>query len=120
MLPSNMLYSTAVNNAKSNMYTLIGKNKINGVHFTKHFFERAVERNIDNKIQEMFIMSLKALLDMRKHTYSTYAYKISKKGIYVIAEVKVGEITNKRFLLVKTCYDSDIFDETKYDVELKL
>lgn len=65
------------------------------------------------------MMALISLADMNKTTYTTTTYKVSGKGIYLLAKVCVGDVSKKRYLVVKTCYDADVFDETKYDVELK-
>ena len=120
MMSSNTLFMPTVKSARLKMKDLVEKNKIKQLYFSRHFFERAVERNIDNKIGEMFVMSLHALVDMRKHTYNIYKYKVSKKGIFMIAQVEIGKVTGQRQIIIKTCYDSDIFNEKKYDVELKL
>jgi hypothetical protein len=119
MLPSNPLFQVNVSRLKHRLAVLLNMHKIKNLYFSEHFHERAVERNIDHREMDLFMMGLFAVADMNKTTYSTTNYKVSGKGIYLLAKIQVGTITNKRYIVVKTCYDSDVFDAKKFDVELK-
>jgi hypothetical protein len=119
MLPSNPLFHVNVRKLRSRISSLLCQYKIKNLYFSDHFLDRAVERNFDIRDIVLFIMGLVALGDLNKTTFNTTSYKISGKGIFVLAKVCVGDISKKRYLTVKTCYDSDVFDDTKYDVALK-
>lgn len=120
MLETNKDYSIHVASAKHAVAAMLSKNKIKDLYFSKHFFERAVERNLETKLESLFHMACKALADMRSHTYSDYRYKVfSNRSIYLAAKVEVGVVTGNRRLVVQTCYDIDVFDAKHYDCCLK-
>ncbi len=116
---TNKLFEVKVSALKGTFSRLLHKYKIKNLYFSDHFHARAVERNIDNKANELFMLALIALKDMALSTSTTTRYKVSGKGIFIIAKISVGTVTGVRKLIVQTCYDIDIFNADRYDTNLK-
>lgn len=119
MQPTNKMFPVKVSALKVKLGRLLNQYKIKNVYFSDHFHARAVERNIDNKSNELFMLALLALKDMALSTSNTTRYKVSGKGVFIIAKISVGTVTGVRKLIVQTCYDIDIFNADRYDTNLK-
>lgn len=118
MQPSNPLFMVNVSKLRSRLSSMLAEFKIKNLYFSDHFLDRAVERNIDHRVQDLFMMALVAMADMKKTTFNTTTYKVSGKGAYLLAKITNGVVSNQRRLVVLTCYDADVFDESRFEVHL--
>jgi hypothetical protein len=87
--------------------------KIVDLYMSKHFFERAVERNLDaaNRFPQIARMIKEVYISFKSHSYNEYSYKVIFKDLAMIAMVRCGTVSNRRMLILKTIWDSDPFKD---------
>lgn len=109
MNSNNPLFMTHVYNFEKKCDRFIKECNMNDLYMSKHFFERAVERNLDSASRfPQFVRMIKELyISFKHHTYNEYSYKVMFKDLVMIAEVRTGTITQHRRLVIKTIWDSD-------------
>lgn len=113
MNPSNPQFMPAVYAFERKCDRFINDCKITNLYASKHFFERAVERNLDvpNRFPQITRMIAEVWFAFKSHTYNEYSYKVMFKDIVMIAGVKVGTVSGRRMLIVKSIWDSDAYDD---------
>ena len=89
----------------------INECKIVDLYLSKHFFERAVERNLDapQRFPQIARMIKEVYISFKGHTYNEYSYKVIFKDLVMIATVRFGTVSKRRTLVLKTIWDSDPF-----------
>ena len=92
-------------------------NMLHQIYPSKHFFERVVERNLETV--DVGIMLVPIIRDFRETTFNVRSYCVKWKQYRLFARVAVGPVTNKRQLVLKTIYDTDV-DESSFDVVVQL
>lgn len=80
---------------------------------SRHFFERVVERDLDHVDVLRFLIPV--IKEFRTTTYNQRTFCIKWKQHRMFADITIGPVTGRRFILLKTVFDKHV-DETDFDV----
>lgn len=83
------------------------------IYPSRHFFERVVERDLNSV--DLLYMLVPVLKDYRENTFNDRRFCIRWKEHRLFANIRLGEISGKRMIVLKTIYDKDV-DERDFDV----
>lgn len=119
MLPSNRAFNGMVDNVTNNFVEYLIKLKIaNAVYPSRHFFERIVERNLEKQLPFLVKMVYSVYVQLKRTTFNNRTYKVRWKELIVIAGIRVGEVSDRRRVVVITVWDKD--SNEGYDEEIVL
>lgn len=117
MLSSNPAFMGNVNVLRNRFVELIHRAKVGHfVYPSKHFFERVVERNLDEV--DILRMITPVIKEFRETTYNERTYLVSWRQYGLAASIQLGLVSEKRQIILRTIYDK--YDEMAYDVCIRL
>lgn len=95
--------------------TQVGREFVSGIYPSKHFFERVVERNFEDKTRELLVAALIAYKFFKSTTFEQRQIAVTICGKYVAFDITVGKESGKRMLVMKTIYEIDDVRRYQFD-----
>ena len=95
--------------------TKIGRELLNNVYPSMHFFERSVERGFETKLNDLFVSCCVAYKFFKETTFEQRNIAVTICGKYVSFEITIRKQTGRRVLVMKTIYEID--DVRKYQFD---
>lgn len=117
MNPLNPAFMPAVKMARIRLNELLIKAKVSKfVYPSKHFVERAIERNL--AVDDVFYMLAPVIREFRNSTYNERVIGVHYRQNTLVTQFKTGCVSNERKIILKTVYDKN--NSQIYDAEIKL
>jgi len=108
-------FVSRVRRERNTFNELLRRAKVDGIIYpSRHFFERAVERNL--QMVDLLYMLVPVLKEFRESTFNDRTFCIRWKEFRLFADIRIGDISGKRQIVMKTIYDKDIYNERDFDV----
>ncbi len=117
MLSNNPAFIGCVNATRNRFIELLHRAKVGDfVYPSKYFFERVVERNLDEV--DVLRMITPVIKEYRETTYNERTYLVSWKQHAIACSIQLGTVSEKRQIILRTLYEK--YNEMDYDVCIRL
>jgi hypothetical protein len=117
MLPTNPAFAALTRLKRAQFISLLKRANVTDVVYPSlHFFERLVERNLDEV--DALRMLTPVIHAFRQTTYNKKTFLIRWKQFGLVAMFSLGLVSGRRQVIVKTIYDS--FDDNDYDEVIRI